>query len=451
MKKYDLIVIGGGPAGYLAGERAGQARLKTLVIEKRALGGVCLNEGCIPSKSFLYCAKVFDYTKHAGDYGISLENAKLDHAAVVKRKNKVVNTLVSGIGAALKSHKVEVVEGVAAIEKKCADGYVVSAGQERFAADKLLIASGSVPVLPPIDGLADSVKSGFALTNREILDIETVPSELVIVGGGVIGLEMASYFNSAGSKVTVIEMLPYIGGSCDREIAETLKAEYEKKGVTFLLSSRVTRIADGKVVYDGGEVKADKVLLSIGRRAFTEGLGLENIGVLTERGKIITDQYMRTNLPGVYAAGDVNGKLMLAHTAYRETEVAVNNILGKRDVMRYDAIASVIYTNPEVGSVGLTEEQCKEQKIEYKVGKASAMYSGRYVAENGSGNGFCKVLSDKNTGKLLGVHILSPYASEMIVGAALMLEMEMTVDDVKELVFPHPTVCEIIREAIFAI
>lgn len=451
MKKYDLIVIGGGPAGYLAGERAGQAGLKTLVIEKRALGGVCLNEGCIPSKSFLYCAKVFDYTKHAGDYGISLKDAKLDHAAVVKRKNKVVNTLVSGIGAALKSHKVDVVEGVAAIEKKCADGYVVSAGQEQFAADKLLIASGSVPVLPPIDGLADSVKSGYALTNREILDIETVPPELVIVGGGVIGLEMASYFNSAGSKVTVIEMLPYIGGNCDREIAETLKAEYEKKGVKFLLNSRVTRIADGKVTYDGGEVSADKVLLSIGRRAFTEGLGLENIGVLTERGKIITDQYMRTNLPGVYAAGDVNGKLMLAHTAYRETEVAINNILGKRDVMRYDAIASVIYTNPEVGSVGLTEEQCKEQKIEYKVGKASAMYSGRYVAENGPGNGFCKVLSDKKTGKLLGVHILSPYASEMIVGAALMLEMEMTVDDVKELVFPHPTVCEIIREAIFAI
>ncbi len=451
MKKYDLIVIGGGPAGYLAGERAGHAGLKTLVIEKRALGGVCLNEGCIPSKSFLYCAKVYDYTKHAGDYGISLENAKLDHAAVVKRKNKVVNTLVSGIGAALKGLKVDVAEGVAYIERKTADGYVVSAGQEQFVADKLLIASGSVPVLPPIDGLADSVKSGYALTNREILDIETVPPELVIVGGGVIGLEMASYFNSAGSKVTVIEMLPYIGGNCDREIAETLKAEYEKKGVKFLLNSRVTRIADGKVTYDGGEVSADKVLLSIGRRAFTEGLGLENIGVLTERGKIITDQYMRTNLPGVYAAGDVNGKLMLAHTAYRETEVAVNNILGKRDVMRYDAIASVIYTNPEVGSVGLTEEQCREQKIEYKVGKASAMYSGRYVAENLKGSGFCKVLCDKKTGKLLGVHILSSYASEMIVGAALMLEMEMTVEDIKELVFPHPTVCEIIREAIFAI
>ena len=451
MKQYDLIVIGGGPAGYLAGERAGHAGLKTLVIEKRALGGVCLNEGCIPSKSFLHCAKVFDYTKHAGDYGISLENAKLDHAAVVKRKNKVVNTLVSGIGAALKGLKVDVVQGVAAIERKTADGYVVSAGQEQFVADKLLIASGSVPVLPPIDGLADSVKSGYALTNREILDIETVPPELVIVGGGVIGLEMASYFNSAGSKVTVIEMLPYIGGNCDREIAETLQAEYEKKGVKFLLNSRVTRIADGKVTYDGGEVSADKVLLSIGRRAFTEGLGLENIGVLTERGKIITDRYMRTNLPGVYAAGDVNGKLMLAHTAYRETEVAINNILGKRDVMRYDAIASVIYTNPEVGSVGLTEEQCREQKIEYKVGKASAMYSGRYVAENLKGNGFCKVLCDKKTGKLLGVHILSSYASEMIVGAALMLEMEMTVEDIKELVFPHPTVCEIIREAIFAI
>ena len=166
MKQYDLIVIGGGPAGYLAGERAGHAGLKTLVIEKRALGGVCLNEGCIPSKSFLYCAKVFDYTKHAGDYGISLENAKLDHAAVVKRKNKVVNTLVSGIGAALKGLKVDVVQGVAAIERKTADGYVVSAGQEQFVADKLLIASGSVPVLPPIDGLADSVKSGYALTNR---------------------------------------------------------------------------------------------------------------------------------------------------------------------------------------------------------------------------------------------------------------------------------------------
>ncbi len=266
---------------------------------------------------------------------------------------------------------------------------------------------------------------------------------------------MASYFNSAGSRVTVIEMLDHIAGYTDREISEILKKEYTKKGVEFKLSSKVVEIKENSVIYEcSGEKQAapaDKVLMSIGRRPVVEGIRLDRIGVEVERGRIKVDNRCRTNIPGVYAAGDVNGYSMLAHTAYREAEVCINNILGKKDVMRYDAIPSVIYTNPEVGCVGETEESAKEKGLDFEVSKISMMYSGRYVAENEGGDGICKVLIDKRYRKLLGVHMIGNYASEIIYGAGLMLETEMRVNDIKELVFPHPTVSEIIREAIFDI
>jgi dihydrolipoamide dehydrogenase len=264
---------------------------------------------------------------------------------------------------------------------------------------------------------------------------------------------MASYYNSAGSKVTVVEMLDRIAGATDREIAEILMKNYQKKGIEFKLNAGVTEIKDGTVVYEsGGEtatVKADKVLLSVGRRPATAELGLERIGVETEGGRIKTDEGGKTNVAEVYAAGDVNGVSMLAHTAYREAEVCISNILGKKDLMRYQAIPSVIYTNPEVGSVGETEESAREKGIEYETVKLSMRYSGRYVAENEEGDGICKVLVDKKYRKIIGVHLIANYASEIIYGAALMIETEMRVDDIKELVFPHPTVSEIIREAIF--
>lgn len=453
--KFDLIIIGGGPAGYLAAERAGHSGMNTLLIEKRFLGGVCLNEGCIPSKTLLNSAKIYDYARDSKKYGVTAENVVFDHKTVIKRKKKVVKKLVSGIQASLKSNNVTVVNGFGEILGRADSGYQVKANDEIFTGDRLLIATGSAPFIPGIKGVDEGLKSGFILTNREILDIESIPSSLVVIGGGVIGLELASYFNSAGSKVTIIEMLDHIAGNVDKDISGILMKSYEDKGITFNLNSKVIEVKENEVIYESNgqtlSIKADKVLMSIGRRPVVEGLGLDKIGVEIERGHIKVDETGKTNIPEVYAAGDVNGRSMLAHTAYREAEVCINNMLGKKDIMRYNAIPSVIYTNPEVASVGETEETAREKGIEYDVVTLPMAYSGRYVAENEHGSGICKVLVDKKYSKLIGVHMIGNTTSEIIYGAGLMIETEMRVKDIKELVFPHPTVSEIIREAIFSI
>ena len=450
---YDLIILGGGPAGYNAAERAGSAGLKTLVIEERALGGVCLNEGCIPTKTLLYSAKIYDYAKHGADYGVTFGSASIDHGFVVNRKNKVVKQLVSGVGAKMKKAGVEVVNATAFIKGRDADGFTVAAGDKEYVGKQLLIATGSSPALPPIDGLADSLKSGFALTNREVLDLKDIPKTIVVVGGGVIGLEMASYFNSVGSKVYVLEMLDHIAGATDREISELLKKEYAKRGVEFILGAKVTSIKNNSVSYEKDSkvnvIEADYALVSIGRRARTQGIGCENIGLKLERGAIVTNEYGKTNVPGVWAAGDVNGKSMLAHTAYREGEVCINNILGKKDRINYNSIPAVIYTNPEVASVGETSETVKEKGIDARVETLTLKYSGRYIAENEHGNGILKLIINNEHNNIIGLHMIGSYASEIIYGAAMMVETEMRVTDIQKLVFPHPTVCEVIREAMF--
>ena len=450
---YDLIVIGGGPAGYLGAERAGYAGLKTLLIEKRRVGGVCLNEGCIPTKTLLYSAKLKDGAAKGEKYGVTAAEIKLDHKVVIARKNKVVKTLVGGVEATLKGAGVTVVAATAAITGKNADGYTVSDGTQEYTAKRLLIATGSAPAVPPIPGLADAIKKSFVLTSREMLDIEEVPQKLVVIGGGVIGLEMASYFNSAGANVTVIEMLGNIGGPIDVDIAQILKKNIEKKGITFKLGCMVTGITD-EVQYKDAQgnahsIGADKVLLSIGRRPSADGIGLETIGVLTERGAIVTDNHLQTNVPGVYAAGDINGKSLLAHTAYREAEVAVAHMTGKKDTMRYDAIPGVIYTTPEVAGVGMTAAAAREKGLDVTAKSITMNYSGRYLAENERGDGIVSLVVDNKWNKLIGVHMIGSYASESIYGAVMMIEKEMTIDEIKQLVFPHPTVCEAIREAIF--
>ena len=450
---FDLIVLGGGPAGYLACERAAGEGMKVCLIEKHRVGGVCLNEGCIPSKALLYSAKVFDYAKHGEHYGVKTEGATLDHAFVIKRKQKVIDTLVGGIQMKLKKLKVEIVNEVGVINPKTPDGFSVTAGGKTYEGKRLLIATGSAPVLPPIKGLKESVESGFGLTNHEILELPAVPAKLAVIGGGVIGLEMASYYASAGSEVTVIEMLDKIAGPTDKDISAILQKNYEAKGIKFMLGAKVVEITNDSVKFEKAgkveEVKADKVLISIGRRAITQNIGLENLGVYTERGAIVTDEYMKTNVPGVWAAGDVNGKSMLAHTAYREAEVAVNNMLGKKDKMSYKAIPAVIYTTPEVASVGPTEDMLKAQGVDYKVTKLKMMFSGRYVAENDNGDGIIKLITCNRTNKVIAVHMIGSYASEIILSAVTMVETEMRIDDVKKVVFPHPTVGEVIREAIF--
>lgn len=450
---YDLIVIGGGPGGYLAAERAAHAGLKTLLFEKNSLGGVCLNEGCIPSKALLNSAKTYEHALHADLYGVSVGDVKIDQKAVVARRGRVVRTLVSGVRAKMKAAGVTVVMKEAGIRGKGAEGFIVEAAGEAYVGKRLIIATGSSAVIPPIPGVRENI-GGFVLTNREVLELPEIPQNFAVIGGGVIGLEMAAYYATVGSKVTVIEMLDHIAGATDREISSILQKELEKKGVTFLLGHKCLSVEPGRVwveAPDGSKaaVSVDKVLLSIGRRANTEGVGLENIGVDFSRGGIVTDALGRTNVENVFAVGDVNGHHMLAHTAYREAEVAVNTILGKADSMRYTANPSVIYTNPEIASVGRTEEECREKGIDYEVQKLSMRYSGRFVAENEGADGLCKIIINKKKRNIIGVHLIGSYSGEIIWGAAEMIEMQARVQDARQIIFPHPTVSEIIREVLW--
>ena len=450
---FDLIVIGGGPGGYLAAERGAHAGLKTLLLEKNSLGGVCLNEGCIPSKALLNSAKTYEHALHAAAFGVSCKDVTIDQAAVIARKRKVVRTLVSGVRAKMRGAGVTVVMAEATVTGRDNQGITVTAEGKTYTGKNLIIATGSSPAVPPIPGIRENLGS-FVLTNREILDLEQIPEKLTVIGGGVIGLEMAAYYATVGSKVTVIEMLDHIAGPTDLEISGILQKELQKKGITFLLSHKCLGVEPGTVFAEApsGEkvsVPADKVLLSIGRRANTAGLGLESVGVNCDRGAVITDAQGRTNVPGIYAIGDVNGHHMLAHTAYREAEVAVNTILGKQDFMRYHANPSVIYTQPEIASVGKTEEECKAKGIDYEVQKLPMVYAGRFVAETEGMDGLCKILVDKKRRTILGVHLIGTYTGEMIWGAAEMLEMQMRVTDARQIIFPHPTVSEIIRETLW--
>ena len=453
MELYDLIVIGGGPGGYLAAERAAHAGLKTLLFEKNSLGGVCLNEGCIPSKALLNSAKTYLHAKHASMYGVNTENVTVDQAKVIERKRKVVKTLVSGVGAKMRQHKVVVVKEEATIDGKCADGFKIKSASGTYTGKKLIIATGSSAAVPPIPGVKENL-GDFVCTNREVLELTQIPEQFTVIGGGVIGLEMAAYYAAVGSKVTVVEMLDHIAGPTDREISTRLQKELEAMGITFLLGHACEKVEPGKVYVkapDGTQkvIEANKVLLSIGRRANYMNIGLETIGVKTDRPGIVTDAMCRTNVPDVYAIGDVNGHHMLAHTAYREAEVAVNTILGKKDYMRYHANPSVIYTMPEVASVGLTEQECKEKGREVEIKKLSMMYSGRFVAENEGADGLCKIIVDKKTRLILGIHLIGAYAGEMIWGGAQMLETQLRVNDARQIIVPHPTVSEIVREVLW--
>ena len=446
---YDLAILGGGPGGYVAAGRAGAAGLKVVLFEKRELGGVCLNEGCIPTKTLLYSAKVYDYAAHADRYGVQVEGFSVDYGAVSKRKTKVVKKLVGGIKVQMRNAGVEVVSGEAVITGRSSEGFTLSCGENSYEARNLLICTGSEAVVPPIPGLREGLGT-TVVTNREILALEEPLKELVVIGGGVIGMEFASFFNSIGTKVTVVEMLPKILGPMDEEISAMLQGQYAKKGVEFHLGCKVVAVEGEEVVYESPEgetcrAHGDKILVSVGRRASFQGIGLEAIGVelaLNPAGRpygIKVDGKMRTNVPGVYAAGDVTGFSMLAHTASREGEVAVNNILGKEDTMHYNAIPGVVYTNPEVAGVGATEGA--------RVLKLPMAFSGRFVAENERGEGLCKVVLDADD-RVIGVHMLGNPCSELIHGACLAIEQKMTAQQLVQVVFPHPTVSEILKETV---
>ena len=446
--KYQVIIIGGGPAGYTAAEAAGKAGLSVLLFEKQNLGGVCLNEGCIPTKTLLYSAKTYDGAKHASKYAVTVSEASFDLSKIIARKSKVVRKLVLGVKSKLTSNNVTIINGEATI----LDKNKICCGEEIYECDNLILCTGSETFIPPISGI-DTVNYW---THREALDNKELPASLAIVGGRVIGMEFASFFNSLGVKVTVIEMMDEILGGMDKELSALLRADYAKRGITFLLSTKVVSLAQSEegvlVSYENadgaGNVTAEKLLMSVGRRPVTKGFGLENLNLQrTERGSILVNGQMESSLPGVYVCGDLTGFSLLAHTAVREAEVAVHAILGKTDTMSYCAIPGVVYTNPEIAGVGQTEESLIAKGIAYRAVKLPMAYSGRFVAENEGVNGVCKVLlGDDDT--ILGAHVLGNPASEIITLAGMAIEMKLKAAEWKKIVFPHPTVAEIFREAL---
>ena len=447
--KYDVAIIGGGPAGYTAAERAAAGGLSTLLFEKNALGGVCLNEGCVPTKTLLYSAKTYDNIKHAAKYAVKAENPSFDLGKIIARKNKVVKKLTAGIRMKMTEQGVNLIAGAAEIKGRAADGTItIACGEETYEAVNLLICTGSETVIPPIPGLAET----DYWTSREALLSKELPASLVIIGGGVIGMEFASFFNSLGTEVHVVEMLDKILGPMDRELSAQLQAEYAKRGVKFYLGHKVTGVHGTEVsVEKEGEsftLHGDKVLLSVGRRPVTKGFGLETLGLEPFRNGIWVNDRMQTSVPNVYACGDITAFSLLAHTAVSEAEVAVSNLLGQEAHMSYKAIPGVVYTNPEIAGVGKTEEELQAAGIAYQVKKIPMAFSGRFVAENEMGNGVCKLILSED-GTLLGAHLLGNPASELIVIAGIAIEKGMKAEELRSFVFPHPTVGEIIKEALF--
>jgi len=446
---YDLAIIGAGPGGYEAAAYAAKLGKKVVLFEKGEVGGTCLNVGCIPTKTLLRSAKSLAECKEAAEYGVTVGAPTLDLKAVQARKKNVIDTLVKGVRAMLKKAKVEMVFAEARIAGR---GKVVANGTEYEAAN-ILIATGSVPACPPIPGLAESPK---VLDSTGILDLDATPESLVVIGGGVIGLEFACFFAELGVKVDVVEMLDKIAPVVDGEIAKKLQSELKRKGVTFHLSCKVTKVEGDTLHFTDpkGEAKtiaATWILNSTGRKLVLQGIGLEEAGIDFDRRGIKADEFGKTNVPGIWACGDVTGRMLLAHSATREGIVAVNNMFGIADRMRFGAVPSVIYTHPEVAQVGATEEQLQAQGVAYKKAVMPMAIAGRFLVENAGKSGTVKALVSEDCGQVLGIHMIGGECGEFIAAAAAMVEMDLCVEDVRQIVFPHPTVSEALKETILHI
>ncbi|MCG6568092.1 dihydrolipoyl dehydrogenase [Tessaracoccus sp. ZS01] len=452
MNEFDVIVLGGGPGGYIAAERLGHAKKKVLLVEADALGGTCLNVGCIPTKALLNAAKTYAHAKHGAKLGVNAGDISVDWPTMQKWKKQTVDTLVGGVGQAEKKAGVTVVKGHGTFD---GPGKVTVDGTQ-YSGKHVILATGSVPVMPPIPGSKDNPK---VVDSTGMLAIEEIPARLAVIGGGVIGLEFASLFAMLGSEVTVVEMLPEIVPFMDDELAAQLRKGLAD--VKFKLECKVTAIDGGTVKYvtlAGAEesVEADVVLMAVGRRPLVQGWGAESSGLEFSGKGIVVDDRMRTNLPNVWAVGDVTGRSLLAHAAYRMGEIAVANILDpeahrRGEIMRWNTIPWAVYSAPEAAGIGLTEKQAAAAG--YTVGKVvvPAYLSGRFVAEEGvKAPGACKLVYDADSLTVLGVHVLGSYASEMVWGASVVLETELSITDLRQVVFPHPTVSELIREAAWA-
>ena len=450
--KYFLAIIGGGPAGYTAAEKASKAGKDVVLFEQNAVGGTCLNVGCIPTKSLLYGAKQYYNATHAQKYGVTAENVAFDFAAMQKRKTIVVRKLVAGIKQRLNNEHCTLVSGAAAVVSRTDELVTVSCNGETYEAENLLICTGSTNFVPPIPGIKENE---YVWDSTDALAATELPKSIIIVGGGVIGMEFATLYHELGVPVTVIEAMPTILPNLDQDIVNVLLEKYKKAGINILTSTKVESIEGGKVHVksqtsnDQLQISAERILVSVGRRANLQGLEALN-DLELNRGAIIVDEFMKTNLPNVYACGDVTGKIMLAHVAARQAEVMVGRLLKQIPLQRiaYNAIPSVVYTNPEIASVGITEQQAAEQNIETEVRQLPMTFSGRFMAENEGETGLCKLVLDTKKQTILGVHCIGNPCSEFIAAASFAVRMGYTTAEFEQVVFPHPTVSEILHEII---
>ena len=469
--KYFLGIIGGGPAGYTAAAMASKAGKDVVLFEQNALGGTCLNVGCIPTKTLLYSAKQYFNATHADKYGVTASDVTFDYAKMVQRKTKVVRKLVAGIKMKLNNEHCTVINAPASVASYSPESITLTAqrsfsdsgltgeadlsAQAVYEVENLLICTGSHNFVPPIPGIADNP---HIWDSTSALAATQLPESIAIVGGGVIGMEFATLYHELGVPVTVIEAMPTILPNLDQDIVKVLRDKYEKAGITILTDTKVESIEGNKVFINSSSInssflEADKILVSVGRRANIEGLE-----VLTDleynRGAIVVDDFMKTNLDNVYAAGDVTGKIMLAHVASRQAEVAVGRMLKTIPVQRiaYNAIPSVVYTNPEIACVGLTEAQTAELYLgdtsKFTVKSIPMTFSGRFVAENEGEMGLVKMIIDNKSQSIIGVHMIGNPCSEFVAAASFAVRMGYTVPEFEQVVFPHPTVSEVLKEVL---
>jgi dihydrolipoamide dehydrogenase len=446
MQTFDIVIVGGGPGGYVAAIKAGQLGYKVAVIERENVGGVCLNWGCIPTKTLLKSAKVFEQFKHAKDYGIDVkpDSFSANFPDMIKRKDSVVRRLTGGVAALLKKNGATLIKGFGEV----VDATHVKVGEETIEAKFIILATGASVIMPSIPGLQEGFDAGFVLTSKEILDLKTLPSSLVIVGGGVIGLEFATIFNSLGTKVTVIEKQPTILSSVDEEIRGLFFKKISKDGVQIITNATVSSLGQGTVAYDVDgkttEIKVDKVLMAVGMKPNTKSFSSLNLAM--EKAGVQVNEHMQTSVSNVYAIGDVTGKFMLAHVASHAGLVAIDHIHGHDAKMDYRTIPSGIYTFPEIAMVGLTEQDAKAQGIDYKVSTFPVMANGKAMGENEK-DGLVKIIVSKPYNEIIGVHIMASSATEMITEATLAINLEATAEELVNTIHPHPTLAEMIMEA----
>jgi dihydrolipoamide dehydrogenase len=453
MNKIKIIVIGGGPGGYVAAIRAAQLGGAVTLVEQANLGGTCLNVGCIPTKALLHTAEVYRTAKDGADCGV-ISEVKLDFAKAQKHKGAIVQKLVGGVKGLLAANQVTVVSGTASFQDTTHLQLVNEQGETSvLAGDKIIIASGSVPMTPPIPG----VESPQCLDSTDALNLKTIPQSLLIIGGGVIGVELATVYSTLGCQVTIVEMLPAILPMIDVEVTQLLAATLQRQGVAIHTSARVQNIGnsgkEAKVqvqLADGQEIDliAEKVLVCVGRKVNTAGLNLSAAGIKADKGKIVVDDRMRTNVKGIYAIGDCTGGSMLAHVASAQGEIAAENALGHERTFDLKTCPSCVYTNPEIAAVGLTEKQTSEQGLEYTVGRFPLAANGKSLIMGGQG--LIKLIAGKQYGEILGVQMIGPRATDLIAECALAIGMEATLDEFVATIHAHPTVSEAVREAALA-